>query len=264
MSLLTRPPHPHLATYIERYGSLRLDARARVAQFPDGNLTFPDTRIRIAFHFSDQTPWMELNDGRRASQPSFNVRGYQLQAFRFNTDAAINVLSVEFTPFGFYGLFGIPPSAFGLTSENLEAVLQNDYSYLLDCLSETSSFARRTALLDAFFLRKTDRHEETLRACEIYRLIRQGDTPLSVHQLADRACMSERTLHRFFAKHFGIQPKLFLRLQRFERTLASLKTGAAPSLVDLALNMGYYDQAHFNNEMKYFTEMTPSELKQFF
>ena len=46
---------------------------------------------------------------------------------------------------------------------------------------------------------------------------------------------------------------------RFERAVEHLRAGA--DLADLALDCGYYDQAHFNRDFRAFTGATPTAFR---
>jgi AraC-like DNA-binding protein len=49
----------------------------------------------------------------------------------------------------------------------------------------------------------------------------------------------------------------FWRLRRFHRALAAVQRGGVRN-AELALELGYYDQAHLNREFRAFTGMSPS------
>ncbi|HVI45704.1 MAG TPA: helix-turn-helix domain-containing protein [Chitinophaga sp.] len=72
--------------------------------------------------------------------------------------------------------------------------------------------------------------------------------------------MSQRQFERKFKEHVGFSPRLFTKICRFEATLSSLLTPAP--LVQIALNAGYFDQAHFNHDFKTFTGMHPKDYRK--
>ena len=82
-----------------------------------------------------------------------------------------------------------------------------------------------------------------------------GATPVGA--LAQELGRSRRHLAATFREQIGMPPKALARLLRFERAVDRLRGGAA--LADLALDCGYYDQAHFNRDFRQFTGVTPTE-----
>ncbi len=56
-----------------------------------------------------------------------------------------------------------------------------------------------------------------------------------------------------FREEVGLAPKTWLRVQRFQRAVQQLYAGVDVRWAELALDCGYYDQAHFANEFRAFS-----------
>lgn len=82
---------------------------------------------------------------------------------------------------------------------------------------------------------------------------------LSVHDLAVQTAYSERYLRKQFEHFVGLSPKLFGQITRFQHALRSLISLTDPSTLwdSISINEYYYDQPHFINEFKKFTQETP-------
>jgi AraC-like DNA-binding protein len=81
---------------------------------------------------------------------------------------------------------------------------------------------------------------------------------ISVTELTKLSGLSARQLDRKFSALVGIPPKLFSRIVRFQSTLALNAACAPKNLTRLALDSGYYDQAHFIHEFKHFAGFSPA------
>jgi transcriptional regulator GlxA family with amidase domain len=81
-----------------------------------------------------------------------------------------------------------------------------------------------------------------------------------VEALAADIGWSRRHLLGRFREHTGLPPKVFARILRFQRAAALLADPAGPSLCEIALDCGYYDQAHLNRDFRAFAGRTPTEL----
>ncbi len=74
--------------------------------------------------------------------------------------------------------------------------------------------------------------------------------------IAKRIGRPQRTLSLEFRERVGMSPKRYQRLQRFRRALSSLEEGS--SFANVAIDLGYADQAHLNLDFREFASMTPS------
>jgi AraC-like DNA-binding protein len=81
-----------------------------------------------------------------------------------------------------------------------------------------------------------------------------------VDDLAFDAGLSARQLRRLFIEQMGLSPKHFCRVIRFRHSLSRLRASRRGDWADVALECGYYDQAHFINEFREFSGYTPSEF----
>ncbi len=80
----------------------------------------------------------------------------------------------------------------------------------------------------------------------------------SVGELVDHIGLSQRTIERLTARHFGFSPKQLLRRQRFMRSLAQYMLD--PSLKWIgALDWTYHDQAQFVRDFHEFMGQTPRD-----
>jgi methylphosphotriester-DNA--protein-cysteine methyltransferase len=90
------------------------------------------------------------------------------------------------------------------------------------------------------------------------RALSDTTTPSPVSVAADAAGLSLRRFIEVFRRDVGLAPKQFARVARFYRALQALNTGLHDGLSTLAVEAGYYDQAHFSREFKALAEMSPT------
>lgn len=100
--------------------------------------------------------------------------------------------------------------------------------------------------------------EETIIACQA--ALRDPDIA-DVAQLAERLGIGRRSLERMCSRHFGFPPKLLLRRQRFLRSLARYMLEPMQNWSG-ALDLQYYDHAHFVRDFRSFMGMTPTEYAE--
>jgi AraC-like DNA-binding protein len=81
-----------------------------------------------------------------------------------------------------------------------------------------------------------------------------------VDELAFDAGMSARQLRRLFLEQIGLTPKHLSRVIRFRESVSRLGKTQRGDLTHVALDCGYYDQAHFINEFRELSGYRPTEF----
>jgi transcriptional regulator GlxA family with amidase domain len=82
------------------------------------------------------------------------------------------------------------------------------------------------------------------------------ESGLSLQDIADAAGLSACYVARLFKQSIGQTPHQYILNQRVEKAKALLKQGNL-SLAEIAVTVGFYDQAHFTNYFKRLTGTTP-------
>lgn len=91
---------------------------------------------------------------------------------------------------------------------------------------------------------------------EIFRL--NGLISLSEH--SDNANLSDRHFRRKFKEIVGISPKYFCKVIQLNSVFNIIKSGEEEKLRTLALDFGYYDQAHFTNDFNKLVGKSPGDF----
>jgi len=79
-----------------------------------------------------------------------------------------------------------------------------------------------------------------------------------VEQLARAAGYSERTLQRLFREYVGVKPKWVLERIRLHEAAERMAAGDG-DWAGMALDLGYFDQAHFIKDFKSIVGKSPAE-----
>jgi AraC-like DNA-binding protein len=132
-------------------------------------------------------------------------------------------------------------------------------SLIFEKLLEQETDEERQHILENFLVQKLINNTNILFS-EIINFIHQSKGNISVSDLSKRFIISERTINRYFNKYVGINPINYINLIRF-RSMISLSNSNNYSIIENALDVGYYDQSHLIKHFKEFSSVTP---KQFF
>lgn len=94
-------------------------------------------------------------------------------------------------------------------------------------------------------------------------VIEEQQGNLRIQELAKTVGCSERYLNRVFQAHAGLSPKLFCELVQLQYCIKHIIATQPKSLLDAAVNFGYFDQAHMNRSFRKFLNCTASDVRSY-
>ena len=94
-------------------------------------------------------------------------------------------------------------------------------------------------------------------ACQRWQ---QTKGTLAVLELAQELGCSTRSLEKLFRHALGLTPKEFATVLRVRGVVDALQGPHAPPLAQLALEYGFYDQAHFINVFRKMVQISPGKF----
>jgi AraC-like DNA-binding protein len=83
-----------------------------------------------------------------------------------------------------------------------------------------------------------------------------------VQEIADANHLSPRTLQRLFRRYVGVSPKWVLKRLRIHQAVEQIASDPAPHWTRLALELGYYDHAHFIRDFRLVVGRSPTQYAQ--
>lgn len=133
--------------------------------------------------------------------------------------------------------------------------------HLPEKITEVSTFQKRIKYFEKFYIdviKNTTSVPENF--IQILYTTLKGKGNIKIEDLSRKVGYSERYIQKKFKEFVGISPKLFNRIIRFQNSLYQINSDKESKLIDIALDNGYYDQAHFNREFKEFSSIQPQKL----
>lgn len=97
------------------------------------------------------------------------------------------------------------------------------------------------------------------RARDLVERVQSDPSVRRVETLAQLAQLAPRSLQRLLRRTVGVSPKWVLLRYRLHEALARLERGEDLDWAALAVELGYFDQAHFIKHFKAFVGATPAE-----
>ena len=137
--------------------------------------------------------------------------------------------------------------------------------YIVEKIANARSFAERVDLFNIFMAASTSEFALVPKLVKYsIERIYQAKGNINMDQLAMESGYSVRYLRKKFEDIIGMPPKFFSEIVRFQNSLSMIIKKDEYSLWDVISETGYYDQAHFINQFKKFSTLTPVKFKETF
>ena len=129
---------------------------------------------------------------------------------------------------------------------------------LLNAPNPRSKFQELEQFLLALLARaRPDSHKEQ----RVDWALRRFANHRNVHRIAGVAAqlgVSQKHFIHEFRQRVGITPKVFCRIQRFQSVLSEINLTGSVEWSSIAIDCGYFDQAHFINDFQAFSGLNPT------
>lgn len=133
---------------------------------------------------------------------------------------------------------------------------------LLTSLRRSESFHERCVLVSRMLsAREAGQYRPMALLCRCMDLVYDSRGLARVSEMADTVGCSDRYLNRVFQERVGISPKLYSEIIKMQFSLYSILTTRPKSLLDTAVNYGYFDQTHMNRSYRKLLNCTASEIR---
>lgn len=253
--MLLRRPEVDLAADVVRLHAYREHGTGHVVrrELPSGLATMVfNLGQNLGVGFPGETPTVF-----RAGGAFFSGLGTRYATTE--THAGQDGVQVMLTALGARRLLGMPLGEVGDRLVAPSDLFGPDAREWCDRLCNMTGEEQRLALLEATLNRRL-REAPELPSDLVFAVRRFSETRgrIGVAALAEEMGCSRRHLGRRFTLEFGLPPKLFARLLRFDAAVQELKEGRVGSWADLAVLCGYADQAHLSRDFAEFAGDPPS------
>jgi AraC-like DNA-binding protein len=191
------------------------------------------------------------------------LSGAHSQYVVIGTAAQAFVLGVCFKPGGAFPFLRMPAGELRDTTVSLDTLWGAAAVDLRDQLLEAPTHQDRFEIIERVLLgelnRGFDRHAAVGFALRRFTALPHVATVAGV---TGQVGLSPKRFIQIFRDETGFTPKVFCRIRRFQRALGAMEGGMkGPRSVEwanVALDCGYFDQAHFIHDFRAFSGINPT------
>lgn len=236
-----RAPSPELSPWIAHYWMIAwdlVDGESLLAE------SIPHPNIHLLFEDSGTV-----------------VTGVQTQKFSRLIRGKSQVFGAKFRSGGFRPFYHAPVATLADEVAAAEWIFGAGVHALRTIVLSDASDDDRVAASDAFFRARMPEPDENVAiATALVDLILTDATITTVDQLARRSGVAKRSLQRIFREYVGQSPKWVIRRYRLHEVIERFQAGDVLDWSRLAIDTGYFDQAHLINDFKAMVGLTPSQF----
>lgn len=257
MLYLERAPHPSLSPFVKMfwyaYEPNAVHCHQRV---------LPTCRAQIVMSLARDY----LTDANHPIDPLEHTaaaiflgpysRYQQIDAIDFS-----ELIGVVFHAGGTLPFFSHPVHLFSNCETPLEDLWGSGYRSLRDRLRDAATPEAKFQFFEAELLIRLKRVSEPGRNSVVdFALGTMHAAPdvATIASVTRNIGLSARRFSQLFREHVGVSPKLYCRIQRFQKAVEGLHRGEDLRWAELALACGYYDQSHFANDFRAFSGISPT------
>jgi AraC-like DNA-binding protein len=249
-----RRPPPELRRQLECLWSVS-DTSVRPHRDPER--VVPDGCPELIVHLGD--PFARRIGKRWVVQPRIFLAGTLTRPWLLRAGSRVRTIGVRFRPGAAAMLFRI--SMANATDRELplsDLVGPAAAKAFARLVRSPQTEARRFSAIEEWLVaRLAGTHAHRGRAGHVVDLILRTRGQARIDAIAQSLGWSPRRIERAFLREIGVRPKLYARIVRLNAVLAKLDATERASAVDLALEAGYFDQAHLLRDFRLLAGRTP-------
>jgi AraC-like DNA-binding protein len=248
------PPRLPLNEFVECFWTLEGDGPS-----PGGasERILPDGCVELILNFGER--FSQHNNDQRELQPRHFLVGQMSGPILISPNGAVQLLGLRFHPGGTAPFLRLPMNELTDQIAELGCVSGELERELLLVSEDLSALTEKISAIESVLIARLLRSSFASSAVSLASRIVHSAGRVSVDQLATDAGISSRQLERRFLRDIGIGPKLLGRILRFQQVFRAVER-VDSAWASIAVDCGYYDQAHLIRDFSQFSGQTPAVL----
>jgi AraC-like DNA-binding protein len=191
------------------------------------------------------------------------VSGVRTQPITIPSGRGSKMLIVAFKKGKAHPFYGLPMSELADKVVDADLIFGKRIHDLREQQLNTNSILQMFNLMEKFLLQQAGGSlDANIPAkCVEFAVSNISSQPniLGFQQLSSQIGYSQKHFIDLFKKQVGVSPKQYLKIMRFQKAISEIEANKSIHWSRVALESGFYDQAHFIGDFKNFSGFTPNE-----
>jgi len=222
----------------------------------------PDGNTEIVIDFDDGPQHIYDNETLKEIQACHHVwaSGVRTEFITIPAGKHAAMFVISFRKGMAHPFFPVPMNEMADRVVDADLLWGDDFAFLREHLLEIRDIRFKFQAVEDFLLRHF-KSRLVLNPAVDYALaaiIRQPDQ-ISLARISQDIGYSQKHFIGMFKRQVGIAPKAYLKIIRFQKAISEIEERKKVSWTDISQDCGFYDQAHFINDFRFFSGFTPEE-----
>lgn len=219
----------------------------------------PDGFVELCFHL--KSVWsFSINGEEKLANEKAKFLGQFSRSLDITLPKQSKMVFIKLYPWVAYRLFGIPLSEFTNNPLPLSELFPDEFEKLHEQLFQCKSMEEIKIHVEKWFVTRLKSLKDSNKEIEqLTTILMQSNGLVQINYLEKNYSRSLRSLQKKFKELIGVSPKHFARIRRVYQAGLVIKGKEMLNYTKMANELGYFDQAHFIHDFKYFTNCSPKQ-----
>jgi AraC-like DNA-binding protein len=251
-----KPAFP-LGQYVELFWRV-----TNTGGLPSRQRVYPNGAMALVLHLKKPTMCFFVDDEPQSIRVPLLAGPYS-KSFHIDPSESTAVIGILFRPGAARMFFPVAAHELHNTDIALSELHPGEADRLLNDVCSATGEQAQFLVVERYLNRKL------ANAAPIHPAVRYAVDRLSsegalgsIRKIQVETGLSHTRFIQLFRENVGLTPKLFYRVRRFHTLQDRIGKGMAVNWAELALDCGYFDQAHLIRDFRAFAGVTPLEYSR--
>jgi AraC-like DNA-binding protein len=223
---------------------------------PEPERVLPDGCAEVILNFGDR--FVQHNGHERHTQPRQFLVGQITRPMLISPSGKVELIGIRFHPGGTAPFFQPPMELLTNQVVEIESLSKPIARSIAERVEQLNTLREKIHELERILTNAIEVSYYDISLLGLANVVVLNGGVISVDELATSAGLSHRQLERRFLRDVGVSPKVLCRILRFQQVFRVVNSD--PTWATVAIDCGYYDQAHLIRDFRQFAEQTPVAL----
>lgn len=188
------------------------------------------------------------------------VAGLQTKPTNVESYGISKMLVVQFKTLGAFVFLADPLHYYTDNYIPLDTIFSKEADETWEQLQEAQSLNEKFLITENFLYRNLLTNKlPNKKLFSTIEILLDNKRNLPITEICKEFNISRKHLNNLSKEYTGVSPKTLSSLNRLQSTLKIISSSKKEKLTTLAYEQDYFDQAHFINDFKRFTDLKPNE-----